>query len=130
VIPDPATADRRRASRRRRVGDLVCLVCGEDRPEVIHLHHPITDAIDPEAVGPRCLNHHRLADLAREDAGLRARAVPTTWPERIVAADRALAAEMELLAAGLRDRAAWLERFLLSLDGDGIEWRRLPGVTP
>ena len=123
---NPSAADRRQMARRRKVGDgVACVVCGENRPELIHLHHPVTDDLDPQAVGPRCLNCHRLADYAREDAGLQARALPDTLPERAIAADRAVAAELRLLADGLCERAAWFERLLFALDGAGIEWRDL-----
>ena len=124
--PNPSATDRRSVARRRKVGDgVACVVCGENRPELIHLHHPITADLDPKAVGPRCLNCHRVADYAREDAGLRARALPDTEPERAIAADRALAAELRLLADGLCERAAGVERLLFALDGAGIEWRDL-----
>lgn len=112
------------------MGPVACVVCGVSDPRVIHLHHPITREVDEAAVGPRCLNDHRLADLAREDAGLSAKDVPATLPERAIAADRALAAELDLLGAGLRERAAWMERLILALDARGVEWRSWPEVLP
>ena len=131
MTPDPIAVDRRQATRRRKVGEgVVCVVCGIADPRVIHLHHPITGEVDSDAIGPRCLNDHRLADLAREGAGLSAKNLPPTLPERAIAADRALAAELDLLGAGLRERAAWAERLLLALDGAGVPWRDLPGVQP
>jgi hypothetical protein len=39
-----------------------------------------------------------------------------------------LAAELDMLGAGLRRRAASVERFLDALDAAGIAWRDLPGV--
>jgi hypothetical protein len=104
------------------------VICGETNPELLHMHHPATGELDAGAVGLRCLTHHREADLAREDGGCPAKAVAETVPERAIAADRGLAAELRLLARGLQRRADELERFLLALDAAGIDWRALPGV--
>jgi hypothetical protein len=78
----------------------------------------------------RCLTHHREADLAREDAGCQANAIPQTLPERLITADRGLAAELRLLADGLERRADDLQRFLAGLDAARVPWRDIPGARP
>lgn len=131
MAPDPMRSDRRREGRARRLppgGG--CVVCGEARPELLHLHHPVTKDIDEAAVGLRCLTHHREADLAREDAGCHALAPPRTVPERVIAAARGLAAEHRLLADGLERWADDLERFFAGLDAAGVPWRDMPGARP
>jgi hypothetical protein len=114
--PAPIPADRRRDGRARRLPPGAgCVVCGEARPELLHLHHPSTRELDPETVGARCLTHHREADLAREGAGCMARALPGDPVLRIVAAKRGRGAELVLLGkAELREadalERAWLGR--------------------
>ncbi|HXY42997.1 MAG TPA: hypothetical protein VEH29_02310 [Acidimicrobiales bacterium] len=128
MAPDPARVDRRRANRQRNGGlgtGRVCMYCGS-----IDWSHLVPEGIDPEAAGNACRTCHLLLDAAQRDAGVEFRPVPATVPERIVAADRALAAALEFVACGLRKRADALERFLAGLDAAGIAWRDLPGTRP
>ena len=89
------------------------MVCGETRPELLHLHHPSTRELDPPTVGLRCLAHHREADLAREDAGCPARALPLGSVERQIAALRGRGTELVLLGQAELRAADELERWCL-----------------
>jgi hypothetical protein len=114
----PVSGDRRRDGRARRLPPGAgCCVCGETRPELLHLHHPSTRELDALTVGVRCILHHREADLAREGAACTARSVPDDPLLRLVAAFRGRAAELTLLADAERWAADELERWWLSQQG-------------
>lgn len=112
------SADRRRDGRARRLPPGAgCCICGESRPELLHLHHPSTRELDAPTVGVRCILHHREADCVREAAGCSARNVPDELVLRLVAALRGRAAEFALLAAAERRAADELERLWLGQQG-------------
>jgi hypothetical protein len=115
MSPDPIRSDRRRDGRARRLPPGAgCVVCGEMRPELLHMHHPSTSDLDERTVGVRCLTHHREGDLAREGAGCGAWSVPTDPVLRYVAAMRGRGAELALLAQAELRAADELERLWLA----------------
>lgn len=68
LLRDPSSREERFEKMYRRLGDrnLVCVVCGEDDPRTIELHHPAGQAYSDEVV-PICRNCHRKTTFEQED---------------------------------------------------------------
>jgi hypothetical protein len=130
---DPVGDDARRARRERRLGpEAVCVVCGEESPElltrvrrsVLERHHVAGEANDPDLTVVVCRNHHALLTEAQRVSGIKlCRAADRVSLERLEAVLRGLADFFVMLAYALREWADELGRTIRRLDEGWPGWR-------
>ena len=126
---DPTSTAARKTRRRKKLaGHLVCVRCGEDRPEALEVHHPAGRAHDPARESDLCKNCHAVVTEAQRDGSVQL--APQCNPlDREIARHRALAVDLRD-AADAEDRAAArreeFRRFLNDEYPDWLErWEKL-----
>ena len=119
---DPTRTAARKARRRKKLGGhLVCVRCGENRPEALEVHHPGGRAHDPARESDRCLNCHAGVTEAQR-AGCVPLAPQRDPLKRKISRHRALAVDLSD-ASNAEDRAAErLEEFHAFLNDEYPDW--------
>jgi hypothetical protein len=132
---DPSmSTDVRQARQQRRVGpNAACVMCGITNPEQLRLvrrtlveqHHVLGKAHDEALMVPLCLNHHAQLTEDQRSRGVRLQNA-ATFPERLEAMLRGLAAFFERLAERFHNWADQLLAFIQGLDAGWPGWRSMP----
>jgi hypothetical protein len=131
---NPAANDRRRDTRKRKLGpDAACVLCGERRPDALILerHHVALVENEPNVAVVLCKNCHAVAQESLRCAGVVEWApVADTWIERELAILRGEADFLQLLAESRLRAADQLEKFFVRLEAECADWRTWDEVQP
>ena len=127
---DPEGAASREARRKRRLLDEnTCVVCGEDRNQVLERHHLAGRENAPELLVTLCRNCHGVETAALLDLGV-PMSPPDTHVARVIAIVGGIGRLLITLGTALIAEAAFLVTLRVGLDADYPGWRERPWGSP